>query len=82
MLLHTMVKHETLTIDDLLKKENLGVEPNVAQAKLLISELRQDHLIEQLSDVVPETLTNTNKAMAAYENLGDADKQETIVTQL
>ena len=76
VLLHTMVKHETLTIHDIMKKENLGVEPDVAQVKLLITDLQNDGAIEQLNDVVPQTLTITVKGIAEYAALTDADKQQ------
>lgn len=76
VLLHTMIKHETLTIDDILKKENLGVEANVEQVKLLINELQNDGSIEQLNDVVPETLTITVKGISEYAMLTDVEKQQ------
>lgn len=76
VLLHTMIKHETLTIQDIMKKENLGVEPNVAQLKLLITDLQNDGTIEQLNNVLPETLTITVKGIAEYAGLTEADKQQ------
>lgn len=76
VLLHTMIKHETLTIQDILKKENLGVEPNAVQLKLLITDLQNDGTIEQLNDVLPETLTITVKGIAEYAGLTEADKQQ------
>lgn len=76
ILLHTMVKHETLTINDIMKKENLGVEPNVGQVNNSISEMQQDGTIEQLSNVEPATFTITVKGIAEYASLTDAEKKQ------
>lgn len=76
VLLHTMVKHETLTINDIMKKENLGVEPNVDRLNFSISQLQQDGAIEQLSDVEPATFTITVKGIAEYASLTSAEKEQ------
>lgn len=76
VLLHTMVKHETLTINDIMKKENLGIEPNAGKVKNSITQLQQDGAIEQLSDVEPATFTITVKGIEEYASLTDAEKKQ------
>lgn len=76
VLLHAMVKHETLTMHDIMKKENLGVEPNVSQLNNTIKELQQDGAIEQLSDVEPATFTITVKGITEYAGLQNAEKEQ------
>jgi hypothetical protein len=63
ILLDTLIKHETLTIDDIAKEENLGVVPNAAQLGFLLSELQLSKHIQQLSGADPATFTITQKGI-------------------
>lgn len=74
VLLQTLVKHETLTIDDIIKKENLGITLNIKHAKHLLDDLQQDGKIALLSDVIPDTYTITEKGIEAYAILLDDAK--------
>lgn len=76
VLLHAMVKHETLTIHDIMKKENLGVEPDKGQVTNTIKELQTDGAIEQLNDIEPATFTITVKGITEYAGLGTAEKEQ------
>jgi len=63
ILLHTLIKHETLTEVDIAKEENLGLVPNKVQLGFLLSELSLSGHIEALSGVVPVTYTITQKGI-------------------
>lgn len=82
VLLHAMVKHETLTINDIMKKENLGIEPDKSQVSNTIKELHKDGAIEQLNDVEPATFTITVKGITEYAGLGNAEKEQLPQYQL
>jgi hypothetical protein len=63
ILLDTLIKHETLTVDDIAKEENLGLVPNKDQLGFLLSELSLSGHIYALSGVVPVTYTITQKGI-------------------
>lgn len=64
-LLACMRRHETLTIDDIAKAENLGFVPEARHLSVLLSLLTQNGDLIQLPDVEPETYTITSKGMGA-----------------
>ena len=73
ILLQTMIKHETLIIDDLQKAENLGVVPNNEHLQFLLTELIESHHLQTLDGVVPRTYTITEKGIEEgkrLQNLG------------
>lgn len=74
VLLHTMVKHETLTIHDVVKEENLGIKLSLNNTQHLLNDLLKDGQIQQLDGVVPVTYTITVKGIEAYNDLSDDDK--------
>ena len=76
VILHTMVLHETLTIHDIVKVENLGITLNMPQTQSILEDLQGDGHIDQLNDVIPATYTITVKGIEAFASLSDADKKE------
>lgn len=69
ILLDTLIKHETLTEDDIAKVENLGVVPNKQQLGFLLSELSLSGHIQVLSGAEPVTYTITQKGIAEGRRL-------------
>lgn len=69
LLLNTLVKHETLTLPDIGKHENLGITPNKHHLQLLLDKLEQDALIQILGGAVPCTYTITDKGIAESKRL-------------
>jgi predicted transcriptional regulator len=63
ILLDTLIKHETLTEDDIAKEENLGLVPNKEHLGFLLSELRSSGHIQVLSGAVPVTYSITQKGI-------------------
>ena len=63
ILINTLIKHETLTIDDLGKEENLGMVPDKGQFKFLVHELIKSGHFSILNGVVPCTYTITEKGI-------------------
>jgi hypothetical protein len=63
ILLDTLIKHETLTVDDIAKEENLGLVHNKDQLGFLLSELSLSGHIYALSGVVAVTYTITQKGI-------------------
>lgn len=69
LLLNTLIKHETLTITDIGREQNLGLIPNKHHLQLLLDELEQDSYIQKLGGAVPCTYTVTNKGIAEGNRL-------------
>jgi predicted transcriptional regulator len=63
LLLNTLIKHETLTITDIAKEENLGLVPNKEHLKFLLDELSDTGYIQMLVGVDPNTYTITDKGI-------------------
>lgn len=64
LLLNTLIKHETLTLTDIGKKENLGLTPNKHHLQILLDELEQQSCIQKLGGAMPCTYTVTDKGIA------------------
>lgn len=62
--LNTLIAHETLTITDIGKLENLGMVPNKHHLQMLLDKLEKEDHIQQLSGVLPCTYTVTDKGIA------------------
>ena len=60
LLLNTLIKHETLTIVDIAKKENLGMIPDKRHLNFLLEELIESGDIDTLNGVTPCTYTITD----------------------
>jgi hypothetical protein len=69
LLLNTLIKHETLTLTDIGKEQNLGLVPNKHHLQLLLDELEQDSYIQKLRGAVPCTYTVTDKGITEGNRL-------------
>ena len=67
--LNTLAKHETLTLDDMSKKENLGIAPDMNHLQLLLDKLEQGSYIQKLNGAVRCTYTITDKGIAEADRL-------------
>ena len=63
IVLNTLIKHETLTIGDISKEENLGVIPNQNNLQFLLDELHESGFIHLMDGVEPCTYTITDKGI-------------------
>jgi len=63
IVLDTLIKHETLTIDDLGKKENIGIVVDKHHLQLLLTELSNSGHLQDLPGVQPITYTITQKGI-------------------
>ena len=70
--LNSLIKHESLTIIDIGKKENLGMIPNKMHLNFLLDELLKSGDIDTLNGVVPCTYTITNKGIEEGKRLSEA----------
>ena len=70
IMLDTLIKHETLTEEDIAKEENLGLVPNKEQLGFLLSELSLSGHIQVLSGAFPVTYTITQKGIDEGNRLG------------
>lgn len=69
IVLNTLIRHETLTIDDLGKEENLGMVPNEEHLNFLLIELEQSGHITLLEGTNPVTYTITVKGIKEGKRL-------------
>ena len=69
LLLNTLIKHETLTLTDIGKKENLGLTPNKHHLQVLLDKLEQESYIKKLNGSMPGTYTITDKGIAEGNRL-------------
>lgn len=63
LLLKTLKKHETLTVDDLAREENLGFVPDKIKLQQLLDELEQNGFIQKLDGAEPDTYTISDKGI-------------------
>jgi predicted transcriptional regulator len=69
LVLNTLIKHETLTIDDIAKEENLGVVPNEEHLHSILDELTASEHIHILGSAKIRTYTITDKGIREVEKL-------------
>jgi hypothetical protein len=69
LFLNTLIKHETLTLPDLGKEENLGISANEQHLQLLVDELEEGSYIQKLDGAEPSTYTITDKGIAEGKRL-------------
>jgi len=69
IVLDTLIRHETLTLDDIAKEENLGIKPNEDHLQYLLEELEQESYIQQLEGTVLRTYTITDKGIKEGKRL-------------
>ncbi|MBA2498118.1 MAG: hypothetical protein H0V30_00155 [Chitinophagaceae bacterium] len=72
LVLNTLIKHETLTIVDLKKYENLEMIPDNDLLNFLLNELIKSGHIEILNGVDPITYTITSKGILEGERLNES----------
>ena len=63
IVLNSLIKHETLTISDVGKEENLGMIANQDHLNFLLGELVESGHINTLNGVKPVTYTITEKGI-------------------
>lgn len=69
LVLNMFIKHETLTLADALKEENLGVIPDEQHFRYLLEELEESGYVLQLAGPLQSTYTITDKGIAEGERL-------------
>lgn len=69
MVLNSLIKHETLTIVDIRKSENLGMIPDTVHLNFLLNELIDSGHVRALTGVLPLTYTITTNGIAEGERL-------------
>jgi predicted transcriptional regulator len=62
--LNTLIRHETMTIQDLSKEENLGLSSNSDELKAVLDHLSASGFVNALHDVSPATYTITDKGIS------------------
>ena len=72
IVLETLTKHETLTIDDIGKEENLGIVPDKSQLRYLLRQLTMSGFIQVLEGTAPVTYTITLKGIKETDRLAGA----------
>ena len=72
LVLDTLISHETLTFDDLLKEKNLGLIPNQHHLRLLLEELESGLFVKMLEGPNESTYTITDKGIEEGRRLKDA----------
>jgi len=71
MVLNSLIKHETLTIVDIRKAENLGMIPDKVHLNFLLNELIESGHINTLNGVLPLTYTITTNGIGEGERLNE-----------
>ena len=71
--LNTLIKHETLNINDLCKAENLGFVPDENQLQQILDELLEGKHITELASVMPTTYTITDKGITEGTRLKELE---------
>ncbi|HEY1022702.1 MAG TPA: hypothetical protein VGE06_10350 [Flavisolibacter sp.] len=69
IVLDTLIKHETLTADDLAKQENIGLVPNMDHLGFILSELIISGHVQVLEGIHPVTYTITQKGIDEGQRL-------------
>ena len=69
LVLNMFIKHETLTLADAAKEENLGVIPDKQHFGFLLAELEENGYVHQLAGAIPSTYTITEKGIAEGKRL-------------
>ena len=69
IVLNTMIRHETLIIDDISKEDNLGFVPDKKHLQLLLDELLESRHLTILNGVTPCTYSITEKGILEGKRL-------------
>lgn len=65
----TMIRHETLIVDDIGKAENMGFVPDKVHLQFLLDELKESGYLAILDGVKPCTYTITHKGIEEGKRL-------------
>lgn len=76
VVLDAMISHETITVTDLTKPENLGMTPDVTHLRYLLEELRGSGYLKELQGVSPLTYTITEKGIEEGVRLRNMETRE------
>jgi hypothetical protein len=71
IVLNTLIKHETLTLVDLAKEENIGMTLRPDDLKCVLDELNNNGFVNILDDVSPVTYTITDNGIREGARLSD-----------
>lgn len=71
LVLNTLIKHETLTLNDLAKEENIGMSLRPDDLQSVLDELINSGLVDVLDNVSPVTYTITSDGITEGERLRD-----------
>ena len=71
--LNSLIKHETLTIDDFRKAEYLGMVADNVHLNYLLNELIESGHVHTLNGVTPLTYTITRKGIIEGARLNEKD---------
>lgn len=74
IVLDTLIRHETLLVDDIGKEENLGFVPDKKQLQFLLDELTESRHLTVLDGVEPLTYTVTNKGIEEGKRLNEEEE--------
>ena len=74
IVLDTLIRHETLLVDDIAKEENLGFVPDKQQLHYLLDELTESRHLTLLDGVTPLTYTVTNKGIEEGKRLNEGEE--------
>ena len=75
MVLNSLIKHETLTILNIRKIENLGVVPDNLHLNYLLNELVESGDLNTLNGVSPLTYTITSKGISEGARLNEIEEK-------
>jgi CheY-like chemotaxis protein len=75
LVLDTMIKHETLTVEDVGKRENLGLVPDKVQLGYLLKELVEEGFLTMLDGALTPTYTITDKGIEKAKKLKEEELQ-------
>lgn len=69
IVLNTLIKHETLTLEDFAKHDDLGTAPNEHHLRLLLEELEEGCYVQKLCEAPSCTYTITVNGIAEGKRL-------------
>ncbi len=75
LLLDTMIRHETLTLEDAGKYENLGLVADKVQLRYLLKELVEEGFLTILDGAITPTYTITDKGIEEGKRLEQEEMQ-------
>ena len=71
IVLNTLIKHETLTLTDLAKEENIGMSLRPDDLQSVLDELNSEGFVDVLNGVSPATYTITTNGISEGTRLSN-----------